>query len=533
MAQQDKGLLGGFGQFGVPDTLTQEELLQQRQQERIQNALRSAQQSAGRTPGEQQLAQGGALIGAGIKNFFSKKKDISPQEALLFKTREEAKAEFKAREKSGQFEDMSIERKAIERQRIMSEVAAENGLSDMASQLAIQSAQASFALNKAETEQKILEQDFRAGEIKEDRDTLELDIRGEDRDRLLAGQTGGFVVPDANGKYNFTGQPDVVTGEVGPDGRLDNGKIDLGTSFLTIKEYEQLAKRIQDIKGGGAGDEGTLRQRRKDFLSALPEKKAFREQMGAMNVQLQIMNRVGDLVNEFLDAGNDPRQILDKAGGIANFVDQVKDTIIGVGKTFKFRTSIGDATDEKVLDFNDLDPSNEKFQELYGDIEIALPADLDDTAQAAAEYKSMIVQLAYATARANEPGARQLSDNDFRNALKEIGADAADPGKLINTVMRNLGRKVENFGETAKLVKEIGDEFRVDGETIIFGNRLPDFNRRIGETNTSFDALRNRLGQDPLGLGTFLDEQPPAAAPGQQPVAPANVIRVDENGNIL
>ena len=158
------GLLGGFTQFGLPDELTQEELLRQRQQQRITNALEAAQKLPTRG-GQRDLATGGAAIGAGLRNFFSKKRDIKPQEVAMFKARSEAKAEFDRREKAGDFSDLTEAEKAIERGNIQSRAAANNGLSDQASKLALDSANAGIALQKAESEQKFLEGKVEAQDI--------------------------------------------------------------------------------------------------------------------------------------------------------------------------------------------------------------------------------------------------------------------------------------------------------------------------------------------------------------------------------
>ena len=76
---------------------------------------------------------------------------------------------------------------------------------------------------------------------------------------------------------------------------------------------------------------------------------------------------------------------------------------------------------------------------------IEVPQSIANDERAIQRYKAAVVQMAYAKARANEPGARQLSDADFKNAIQQIGANAADPEALRQVLFGDITRGVEDF----------------------------------------------------------------------------------------
>jgi hypothetical protein len=70
-----------------------------------------------------------------------------------------------------------------------------------------------------------------------------------------------------------------------------------------------------------------------------------------------------------------------------------------------------------------------------------------------AEYTSLVVDTAYALARANDPGGR-LSDNDFNFALQTLGSISQDPASakaafaaVAERAYENVKFRREGFGE--------------------------------------------------------------------------------------
>jgi hypothetical protein len=97
-------------------------------------------------------------------------------------------------------------------------------------------------------------------------------------------------------------------------------------------------------------------------------------------------------------------------------------------------------------------------------------------AENVAKFKSSIVQLAYAIARAAEPGARQLSEGDIKRALTVIGAQSGNPEalkgvllQLLNVQYKQVQGDVNNaVGRAASLT---GGKYSTDklGQPIIIG----------------------------------------------------------------
>lgn len=74
-----------------------------------------------------------------------------------------------------------------------------------------------------------------------------------------------------------------------------------------------------------------------------------------------------------------------------------------------------------------------------------------DTAAKNAVFRSRLLDMAYAIARANEPGARALTEADIQRSLKIIGS-AQSPAQLIATL--------NDLGERQLMRYEIGSEVR-------------------------------------------------------------------------
>lgn len=260
-----------------------------------------------------------------------------------------------------------------------------------------------------------------------------------------------------------------------------------------------------DLMSAGQGRGGSGDSAFKIWNTLMPDgrRKVAYETFNAVQQQHGISNRIIDMMNNALDDGRLPETFMDGSGKFVSFLGNVVGTARGLlGAAYDLN---GEKETLRTLIERESGADLESF--------IQIPPGLKEAGIDAAEYQSMIVDLAYSIARANEPGARQLSDTDFRNSLKVIGAAAADPKKLLKVMMANYGRSGENLGRIEGLIqgtvnaannfgtgKMVGYE---DAYGMVFGNDYFESVDREAKLRTKMDALFERMdnmGSNPSDL---------------------------------
>ena len=89
------------------------------------------------------------------------------------------------------------------------------------------------------------------------------------------------------------------------------------------------------------------------------------------------------------------------------------------------------------------DETNQREIDTFAD-EVFSGSELGRLALANAEIKSVLVSLAYATAKAQDEGGR-LSDNDVKLALQQIGGDLQSSGKMAGVLASVANRALRNY----------------------------------------------------------------------------------------
>lgn len=532
------GEQGFFSQLGLTDK-TQEELLAERQaaaqaeQQAALEGLLSTQKGA-----DQATARAGFQVGQALTHFLSPTKGkptLSKEERLQLGVKEDANLRIQEIRKTKRYQDATPdERAAINLEQIAAS-AAERGMADVATQAALQAEQTRLNAKKQRTAIEAQEEGTR-------RVRQQIRLATSEEKRKQAGRTGAFIVPDAGQAFSIA-NPTVITGQIQPNGMLETADGEQFGNFMTVEDFDTLANVINDATDGEpqAIFDLPLKDRLtqfRNFMGGTTGLRNAREQLQGVRKQAQITDGIIDIFDNIAERGEEPGQVLATSGKLVAFASNIRNTIKSV--TSVFGPDVADPEDgEVVRRFNPQADGTETLKNLGLDKSvIQIPDDLQGAE--AAQYISATVQMAYALARANEPGARQLSDTDFKNAIITIGANAADPKRLMGVIGQRINEGLSAAGHSFDTTIGIGAEFGLNEDqaaSLVYGGQFKDTRKQVGETLERIDRRLSGFGLDRVSPG----EVPAEGDPVEQPISPgpdpvevpegSNIIRFDANGD--
>ena len=498
-----------FANLGI-DPRSQEEILAAKSQQQILDAI-ADREGQERFAGQHALEKSGKTAGTLIARAFGGKPKLSPTEQANVDMQDAAKKAIA--EKMANNPEFAAEVKenpellGIESIHQMANAAFAQGNTQIGSQLALEAGK-----QKIQYQTQKLELEKLGDEVEKGKQDIQ--IAGNAEKRKL-GETTSVVAPNEDGVFDLENLEEQIipaTFDVATSSFVtaEGDQID---KFITLEEaiaLRELALEAMEDKGAMTIAELPEEDRVRLFFAAVgqSERAGLRANIGALRTQDQIMNRVADMFQEFTAKGHDPSAFLDTAGKITAFSTGIASTMKALGGTFNAAIAEADGT----VVANGI--NDKRFKESYSEeiAAIQMPEALQGPGDFAAEYQSSIIQLAYAVARSNEPGARQLSDTDFRNALKEIGAAAADPERLRRVILANFARKAEGLQKNLQTIDEIGVSLHLkerQGLSLIAGtggydvfiNQIGDTAERFTRMERSTKAMRESAALTDAGIG--------------------------------
>lgn len=220
-----------------------------------------------------------------------------------------------------------------------------------------------------------------------------------------------------------------------------------------------------------------------------------------------IRNQIGGIQKQARGAVRLKRALASSIGsdGSVNIMDGAGKATTAVVTALDFLTAVGrqvtTAAKESGLDvsfgitdgaFAGKDLSNRKAALSYArnndeaitaELGDTLPPSLRNSATARAEYYATLSQLVYARALTNEPGARQLSDADFKNAMAGMAGNTSDPETFRRVILGNVEADIEAFNDrmTAlpRPVREGGMIVSADGMAR-YDEQMAEFQKEFG-----------------------------------------------------
>lgn len=477
-----------FPKYSPPPS--RQDIISARRRERMAENVKNF--TFGNTIEQQQRTQFGAMLGTMFANKFNPP-TLTESEERALQVQEQFKTLQAARKRDPGYADMNAEDRQLAGMEDLAQSLADAGDIVRSAELAVQAHRIRRDRRKSDAEYEKLVEETQAKR-------LDTNIKFSKELRDQAGEYGAFVVPELGGSFDFTtDEPRMVTGRVNEDGMLetDEGEV---TRFMTAEDYSRLRTKIGDSSSatGGGSD-----KKFKGFFSAVgqSERAAQRVAQQAVGQQVSIMEAVADDFEKYIATGRDPATFLDGAGKVIDFTSNLASTFKSLGGVI-FNVPITNEKGEVIA--SDSRSWSNKFGETLTEL-IQLPPGIVEASPEAARYRSAVSELTYATARANEPAARQLSDADYRHNLQIIGANAADPEKLRQVILANLTRKMRTYQSDVQTIGDIAEQMGLDREeglSAVYGKKArSDFVERSTSMIKRYQDLEGVLAEGKYARG--------------------------------
>jgi hypothetical protein len=382
-----------------------------------------------------------------------------------------------------------------------------------------------------------LDEDVETAEIKQDtaRETLRSALEGPNLDN-----TAVQTYVDEEGEH-FAAQPHPdMPGKLILRGGEEDGKvIDRGKN-LKLDHYTKLQEAKSKLPSAD-GFPATLKERFAILKSAPWTTKELRDKQLVASGSMDVINDVVNIIQREFAAGRSGKTILAKPGFFLGVANNIKSAFEGISQDFHKPIATGQLNDRGLLDTTVLQGSdirdlakgnlnNRNITKEYGDLiaNINIP---DEFAANAAAYRSSMVSLAYSIARAAEPGARQLSDADFRNALQVVGAASGDPAVLQRVIMQLMNRQLKQIKNDVEDVVAFGTTgaglTAEQSVSFMYGDPLEGFLSQFTQTQENVENLMTKFAV-PVEQGSDLNISPNTPPPVRDDSAKARFLRLQE-----
>jgi hypothetical protein len=398
----------------------------------VQEAIASIDNQTGISPAERDARKVGAIFG----NFFGSRKVLGG-------------GQLDDEEKSGIAAVQAAQEKLKELKRVTpgmsQELESEKFKQILAGELAmVNLTQQSIEVGKA------AQQEFRA------RRTQEIELKrlgiAADRDGIAKKLDQGKATRELRGQVNpiwpkgATREDEAVMGFMQNDGTVvgqDGQTFDLG-------QYSIFPPPVP--RGNGlpatANDLGISDREQKEIRDQVAAVGAMARGGLAMRDALAEASQAGDGVNIMDGTGTLTGgfvKILEVIGGIGRQIGATLDVVSADGEKSQGNLATGGSAAKYVA---------ENFTEIDGRLLNLVPDNLRNSEVSRAKYYSALTRITFAQARANEPGNRVLSDEDFKRSLVQMAGNASDPDAFRQVMNGNMKEAVEALDLRNKIIGE-------------------------------------------------------------------------------
>lgn len=477
---------GLLAQHGLPAE-SQKQIVARKGRERILGGFANANNTGMTGSAAVGSAVGGGLVGLLAHTFGGSEADRNSPEVQRAAMVESARNEFDKVRNTPEFANLNTGDKALVFQEILAKSAFRSNMPDEGSEITNYIYQKRAANRKQEAELAKLHEANVQSKIKTGQDTRdasrdiwagdeaqaqklakgELDIRKAAKD--LEGSPKEIWIDGKAVVGHWNDDLDMMVG----DEIVDPGSYSF-TKQLTEEEND-------DIMALSKADRYKLL---KTTMNAAAQKE-LRGTAQGLYAQTLASNEVFDIIGDLykrLPEGEKSLNVMDGAGTVVASVRKIMDGAAAVGREVGVTMShiYDDETGRRVSTGGSV-AGLSKGRDMT---QYITPAQYDkalrETGRSAAELNSVVVALAYAKARSNEPGNTRLSDSDFKNALREVGAAVSDPTTMRRIFRRNIDTARKNFEFAKKAVPAWAQDLKIipDRMTEALNAQLASFDER-------------------------------------------------------
>lgn len=432
MAQQFSGMLE---QFGL-STVSEEELLASRTKARLeQNGALSKEFASTGPRKEQDFRRLGHLMGGALGIKFNPSK-LSPQEALQHQAVADAQTSYEEAVKNKpQIAENPIQSE-LTYQRKLAEALIKTGQYDKAVPIFAQVEQKQRAYKKQQLELKKLNLDNK-------RSTQVQEI---DDYKMTTSKLGEFTTVYPKNSWNENSGVELfVDPMTGNAVKFDeNGdkivQMEAGTFTTARPQVDPISSST-----GANGKRPTLQQR--GMKSGEPAE--MRENILAVQEQMEGAVQIYEIFREAAARG-EGMHMLGAEGTLTTAYVRTIDTLQGIANQIGGAVTLTSGTSEG-KDLGKHSEAMKYYKENRKSLERELaqwvPQNVRDNSEDAERYYSAMIRLTNARMRAVEPGARQMSDEDFRRAMRETAGATSNPNAFRQIMLNNVladARKVKS-----------------------------------------------------------------------------------------
>lgn len=429
---------GLFNQFGI-DERSQEEILAERRRENFQQARANTAMPQFKSAAEQSMFDVGRTAGSalGQAKMFGGRPQLSGLEAQRAEAVKNVNATMKGMVGTPEWEALGPEEKQDQMQRTLAAELSKAGDVSTGVNIFANLKQKEVARQARAAELRKLEATTSSAETKADADAFDLlkDRRGQHVDVYRKGTLtpmAAFIDP-VTGAAKLGDGTEIPRGEYsfGPDRRpSDAGPTRGGTGkpFVTPSQAGEYRNQVTAI--------------RRQIQGAIVLKKAMQSAIDE-NGSINMMGAAGSIMSvaeKSLDAFGAISRELSKVWGDQGLPPAEKAGISDgdfAGRNFGNKATAQQYASANRRELDSIMKAQGKWD--------FLPESIRQQAGAREQFYAALSQMAYAQALINEPGARQLSDADFKNAMAALAGASSNPETLRQVLLSNIERSIDSF----------------------------------------------------------------------------------------
>lgn len=444
-----------FSELGFPELSTDEIIRNRTQEQQLLFQKLISDQAAAMPAVERGVFQSFANLGRALTQ--KNTAELTDKEKQQFAIMQKSNQNMQELHASPEWKELDDQEKALRSQEAIARAALELGDVGTFSTIALKTAEQrqKFKRDKAALDQ--LESSTESNRLSQTKSKLDISLLQDKVRQSREGTHGVFAVPGENG-YDFGGPPTLVTGKVGPDGVLRTVGGEEYNAFITPEHFDTFAdNREKQLSPSGRAGGGGKPLKLNDFSISASEFKAARDLKKDIQGQTLIMKEIGNVFKGSIEKGENPEALVGTAGGFVRLTDNIFRTARGVVAGFKpsmvvggTRNDDGSITGGRVVD--GITGAVEEFGAL-----IAVPPGIDEKSVEAQRYRSAVMQAVYVDARLAEPGARQLSDADIKNAMDRLGVNSGNPEAIFTVLLQNFRHRTDGLRNSIETYRGVAE----------------------------------------------------------------------------